>query len=409
MSTSIKERILAEIDDEEVIDFAKAICRVPSFTTEETEVARFLHDFFQKEGLDSELQEVEPGRFQTIARLKGQGGGQSLMFNGHIDIDPLPSGWKTDPWEPVIDGDRFIAAGIYNMKSGDTAMIMATIAAKRAGVPLKGDVVIAAVVGELQGGVGTRYLMESGLRTDLAIVPEPYTTKNVITKHTGVMQFGVHVRGQAVHISRKAQGLNAILKMAKLVQALDAIEFRFTVDPDLSDLPLINVGTILGGRGDHWEFRGPYLIPDRCVVYVDVRFNASMTPESVLEDVRAALDAVCAEDPEIDYEIELPITSSTGLGTTIMTPLALDKDHPLVQTLVANVREIAGLEPTVGAVRPYSYAGNDTSHLYAAGIPCVLYGPGGGLTEDGTVRWTSVQQILDCTRIFGATIADLCA
>jgi acetylornithine deacetylase len=223
------------------------------------------------------------------------------------------------------------------------------------------------------------------------------------------MQFGIQVRGKAIHISRKAQGLNAILKMAKLVQALDAIEFRFTVDPDLSDLPLINVGTILGGRGDHWEFRGPYMTPDRCTAYIDVRFNASMTPESVLEDVRATLDAVCAEDPEINYEIELPITSSTGLGNTIMTPLSVDKDHPLVETLVANVREFAGLEPTVGAVRPYSYAGNDTSHLYAAGIPCVLYGPGGGLTEDGTVRWTSVQQILDCTRVFGATIADLCA
>ena len=114
-------------------------------------------------------------------------------------------------------------------------------------------------------------------------------------------------------------------------------------------------------------------------------------------------------DPEIVYEIELPITSTPGLGTTIMMPLAVETDHPLVETVVGNVRSVAGIEPNVGAVRPFSYAGNDTAHLYAAGIPCLLYGPGGGQTEDGTVRWTSVKQLLDCTRVLGASIADLCA
>jgi acetylornithine deacetylase len=187
------------------------------------------------------------------------------------------------------------------------------------------------------------------------------------------------------------------------------VKFRHTVDPDLDDLPLMNIGTILGGRGANWEFRGPYMTPDRCVIYVDVRFNYSMTPESIFEDIRAALDEVCRADPEIEYEIEEPITSTPGLGNTIMMPLSVETDHPLVETVVGNVREQAGIEPNVGAVRPFSYAGNDTAHLYTAGIPCLLYGPGGGHTEDGTIRWTSVKQLLDCTRVLGASIADLCA
>ena len=409
MSDDAKQKILEQIDDDEVIEFAKALCRVPSFTTEETPAAQFLHDVFQREGLVSEMQEVEPGRYQTLARMPGSGGGQSLMFNGHIDIDPLPAGYPTDPWQPTIDGDRFLAAGIYNMKAGDTAMIMATIAAKRAGVPLRGDVLIAAVVGELQGGVGTRYLLEQGIRTDLAIVPEPYTTQNVITKHTGVVQFGIHTKGRTRHISRKAEGINAILQMCDLVEAVDKTQFSFEQDPELEDLPLINVGTIIGGRGDSFEFRGPYMVPDRCVAYVDVRFNASQTLDSVFADVRCALDEVCRGKPDMAYEIEYPITSTPGLGTLAMSPLSVERDHPLVTTLVDNIRAIAGIEPTVGAVRPYSYAGNDTAHLYAAGIPCVLYGPGGGFTDDGIVRWTSVEQILACTRVFGAMIADLCA
>jgi acetylornithine deacetylase len=84
------------------------------------------------------------------------------------------------------------------------------------------------------------------------------------------------------------------------------------------------------------------------------------------------------------------------------------RDHPLVLTLAANVTAIRGVEPTIGAVAPYSYAGNDTSHLYRAGIPCCLYGPAGGYDEGRADRWTSVEQIVTCTRVFGATIADLC-
>jgi len=409
MPASLKDAILGQIRDAEVIQFAKDFCAIPSFTTDETPVARFLHEFFLKEGFETELQEVEPGRFQTIARLRGTGGGESLMFNGHIDIDPLAAAWAgRDPWKASIEGDRFIAAGIYNMKAGDTAMIMAAIAAKRAGVPLKGDVVVACVVGELQGGVGTVHLLKQGLRTDMAIVPEPYSTDQIITKHTGVMHVGIHVKGKSLHIMRQKEGVNAIVKMAKLIGALDRIEFTSVVDPDLPDLPLSNIGTILGGRGEHWEIRGPYMHPDRCLLVFDVRFNKSMTPETILADIRRTLDAVAAADPELRYELEAPVASLPGMAKVIMNPLSVETDHPLVRTVVANAVAVQGKAPAVGAKTPSSYAGNDTSHLYEAGIPCLLYGPSGGSLADGAIRWTSVTQMLTCTRVFGATIADIC-
>ena len=76
------------VDDREVVELATALARIPSFTTEEQKVAGFLHDFFRREGLESQLMEVDPGRVQVVARLPGSGGGRSLMLNGHIDIDP---------------------------------------------------------------------------------------------------------------------------------------------------------------------------------------------------------------------------------------------------------------------------------------------------------------------------------
>jgi acetylornithine deacetylase len=410
MTSDLKDRILAAIDPAETIELAKALVRIPSYTTDETDVARFLHDFFRREGLESELQEVDPGRFQTVARLRAAGGGgRSLMFNGHIDIDPIPGGWIRDPWTPTIEGDRFYGAGIYNMKGGDAAMIMAAVAARRAAVPLRGDVVVACVVGELQGGVGTVHLLRQGIRADLALVPEPYSTANIITKHTGVMEFAVHVIGRSAHIARQEHGINAISKMGKAVQALERLTLCGPRDPDLPALPRLNVGSILGGRGRKCELRGPNIVPDFCTVYVDVRFPQGLSADSILRDVREALDAVAAADRDFSYEIEFPMKPERRAFREVMAPVSVPPEHPLVQTLRANVVAIIGREPTIGAVAPLSYAGNDTAHLYAAGIPCCLYGPAGGYDEGSADRWTSVEQIIGCARVYGAMIADICA
>jgi acetylornithine deacetylase len=133
-----------------------------------------------------------------------------------------------------------------------------------------------------------------------------------------------------------------------------------------------------------------------------------MTPESILADVRGALDGLVRADPALQYEIEFPARPERRAMREVMTPLSVPRDHLLVQTLRANVVAIRGVEPTIGAVAPYSYAGNDTSHLYRAGIPCCLYGPAGGFDEGRADRWTSVEQIVTCARVFAATIADLC-
>ena len=405
---TLKEAIVAHIVPDEVVSLTKDIVRIPSYTADETEVARFLHAYFEKQGFESELQEVDPGRFQTIARLRGTGGGQSLMLNGHLDIDPIPSGWSRDPWTPTIEGDRFYGAGVYNMKGGVAAMIMGAVAARRAG-RLRGDVIVACVDGELQGGVGTVHMLKQGIRADMAVVPEPYSTKHIITKHTGVMELAVHVLGRSVHISRMEHGVNAIAKAARVVQALETIKLTGQPDPDLPGLPRLNVGTIIGGRGREHELRGANIVPDMCTLILDIRFPVSVTPESAMADVRRALDGVAATDKDLKYEIEFPIRPERRQFREVMLPLSVPASEPIVQILKANVSAIVGEEPTVGAHSPQSYAGNDTSHLWGAGIPCCLYGPAGGFDEGASDRWTSIEQIVQCARVFGATIADICA
>src|SRR5262245_39707025 len=242
----------------------------------------------------------------------------------------------------------------------------------------------------------------------MAVVPEPYSTKHIITKHTGVMELAVHVLGRSAHISRMELGINAIGKAARVVPALEALKITGAPDPDLPGLPRMNIGTIIGGRGRDLELRGANIVPDVCTLILDIRFPQSVTPESALADVRRALDAVAATDRTITYEIEFPIHPERRQFREVMLPLSVPASEPIVRILKANVAAITGHEPTVGAHSPESYAGNDTSHLWGAGIPCCLYGPAGGYDEGRSDRWTSIEQIVTCSRVFAATIADVC-
>ena len=151
MTNDAAQQVLRSIDTQEMTSLAEQLVRIQSFKTEETEIAHFLATYLSDRGYEVLQQEVEPGRFQTIATLRGTGGGKSFMLNGHTDIDPLAMGWKRDPWSPSVEDDRIYGAGIRNMKAGIASMITAAEALRTSGVERRGDIVVACVVGELQG------------------------------------------------------------------------------------------------------------------------------------------------------------------------------------------------------------------------------------------------------------------
>ncbi|HEY4912265.1 MAG TPA: M20/M25/M40 family metallo-hydrolase, partial [Methylomirabilota bacterium] len=378
----VQKKVLDRIDDEEIVRLASDLVRIPSFTTEETPCAEWIASYLRDQGVDAELQEIEPGRKQAVARLRGTGGGKSIMLNGHIDIDPLASGWTRDPFQPWIADGKIFGHGIFNMKAGVTACMMAALALKRSGVALRGDVVIACVAAELNSGVGTIHAIKNGYRTDMAVIPEPYGARTIITKHTGSMDVVVHTLGRATHISKKEQGSDAIAKMMSAIAAINAMKMTAVHDPDLPGLPRLNVGSVIGGRGRNYNLRGAYTVSDFCTAYVNVRFNTSQSGETILADIRRTLDALKAGDPEFQYELEFPPELSRGLGRLAKAAVDVPVTELVVQMVKRHLRTLSGQDPEYLGVRlPQSYAGNDTTHLWQAGIPCCLYGPGGGYTD----------------------------
>ena len=410
MPTDEAQRILDAVNREEMLSLAQELIKIPSFKTEETEVARFLGDFLGQRGYEVQMQEVEPGRFQTIATLRGGGGGKSLMLNGHIDIDPLAMGWKRDPWTPQVEGDRLYGGGIRNMKGGVSSMIEAAEAIRRSGTPLKGDLVLACVVGELQGGVGTTYLCQNGPLTDMAVVPEPFVANNILTVHAGVLEMAIHVLGNSRHISRQEEAVDAIAKMCKAIPAISKVKFNYTPREDLPGLPRINVGAIIGGRGRDYDLRGPNFVSDFCTVLVDVRYLPGMTATSVKQDIEGALDQIKQEDPDFRYEIEMPPHPRHKVFTVVMEPFDLPKDEYILDTVLHQYRTVIGGEPDgVGTVLPGSYTGDDTCHLWKAGVPCLLYGPGGGSESDMVPdEYTRISDMEQVAKVLALTALDVC-
>ena len=411
-----RTRVLDAIKPDEVVALAEDLVRIPSFTTEETEVARFVRGYLERHGIPAELHEVDPGRFQVIGRIAGTAGGQSLMLNGHLDIDPLVEGGTRDPFNPSIEGDRLYGHGIFNMKGGVTSIIGAAIALKRSGVQLRGDVVVACVAGELQGGYGTAKLLERGIRTDHAVVTEPSGADVITTTHCGVVHVAIHTIGFSHHISRKELGIDAIQKALAAIDAVNGMGWSVKRRADLPGAPRVLVGSIIGGRGRDYELRGPYYVSDFCTILVDIRFLPGQTVEDVRRDVVGALDAVARRDPDFHYEVEIPPGKPFKGAVSPMPSMDVPLDAPIVERVRANVRAVSGRDVSqIGVVPPMCYAGNDGSRLSAAGIPSVRYGPGDGIKDPamryhiGRDQFISISDMLTVRRVLGLTAVDICA
>jgi acetylornithine deacetylase len=398
--------VLDFLADEDVLAIAKELIRIPSPTESEQAVVAWIAGLLGREGFEVQCPEVTPGRPQVIARLRGQGGGRSMMFNGHVDNDSVTESWRWNPYEPKVEGNRLWGAGIHNMKSGVAAMMAAGIALKRSGLPLSGDLVIACVVGELQGGVGTRHLLEHGVRTDLAIVPEPYSTENVLTKCVGVHKCAFSVVGRSEHTSRSEQGVDAIAKMVKVIQALPRLELG-NDDPDFPALPKVVVGSIIGGRSRDYDLAGVCNLSDYCTAILDVRYSGGCTSADIDRALVAWLDRLAAEDPDLRYEYHRPVPPRFRVSGTDMPPTDVPADAEIVDIVGRAHLAVTG-RPIAkrGVVLPYSYCGNDTAHLQRAGVQCCLHGPRGYAEE--VEKHVRIDEMLACARTLALAAAEVC-
>ena len=393
------------VDTRELVSLLQQMVRIRSYSAggEEGTIACFMRDHLAALGLEVELQEVQPNRFNCISRCRGEGGGTSLMLNGHLDTNPAGEGWTKDPFGGDVDDECIYGIGVSNMKAADAAYVAGLQAVRRVGIRLRGDVVLAHVVGELQGGVGTVHMLERGVRADRFVVGEP-TDNSVLTLHAGSLEAELTVHGRTRHLSKMEEGIDAIAKMFKIIPALNTMSFTGPDRADYRGLRRVGIGVIRGGLGPDYQDWRPSLLADRCSIKFSARYSPGQTPDMVADDIRALIARMRKSDPDLVAEVRLNQSGQRML----MGPFEVGRDADIVQTVVRAHRAVVGEEPKIGDVAPYKFYGTDAAHLSRAGMTGLVYGPGGKYNTMPDER-VELCDLFNAARVYARVIVETCA
>ena len=178
------------VEENKVIDLLRSILRINTENPpgNESPVAHLLGDYLKPLGFEIQYFEPEPNRTSLLAVLRGEGGGRSLLMNGHIDIGPIGDGWTMDPLGGEIKDGKIYGRGTGDMKSGIAAMVCAAEAVIKSKVKRRGDLYLALVADESSGGhKGSGYLIKNAdIKADMGIVGEP-TGGHIGVAHQGVV------------------------------------------------------------------------------------------------------------------------------------------------------------------------------------------------------------------------------
>ena len=305
-------------------------------------------------GLTVAITEVAPGRPNVVGVLQGRAPGRALMLCGHIDTVGVAG--MDQPFEPVEREGRLYGRGSQDMKGGVAAMIAAARAIVDSGGLTSGALVIAAVIDEEHASLGAEALV-ARQRADGAVVTEP-TDLDIAVAHKGFQWVNVETRGRAAHGSRPREGRDAILRMGRVLTALESLDRRLQSGPlhPLLGTASLHASLISGGR----ELSS---YPDRCLLQMERRTLPGESERVALDEAEAILAAVRRDDPDVMGSAALTFGRS---------PYEIDRTHPLPGMLATAAAGVGHTAKHVGMT-----FWTDAAILGAAGIPSVLFGPGG--------------------------------
>lgn len=395
------------VDPDELVELASELTRFESYSDHELEVAQWVGDYMKSQGFDVELHEVEPGRPNVIARIEGRSPGTNVMFNGHLDVDPLPDTYKHDPWKIELRDGKLWGHGLGNMKAGVASMMHAANAIKRAGGPERGSITVACVVGELQSGVGTAHLVREGIDSHVAFVPEP-SDMNIRTMHTAIFTVLIRVTGIPGWLggTHRYKTVNAIDKMADVIAALRSQRINQVQRDEFPNLPKTLVSAITGGLGSKPTMSRSGYVPDRCTIMYEARVTPGTDFASVQADIESTLQLLRDADPDLVVELlppPAPYEAPFRSGPVAHPGLYLKPDDDLAVLTASVYSEIRGVGPDrIGPEDPGSNGCTDAGHLFEAGVRALVFGPTKNLFGESYV---DVGNMVDHSRIL-ATIAE---
>ena len=415
ISQQHQAEVIKRIDRDELAALTKDLVDIPSPTGSEKALGEFILTWLTRHGIKSVRQEIGPERLNAVGIIEGGANGVSLMINGHMDTSYTGTAEDAmfcrtlepdDDLKGVVRDGKVFGLGASNMKSGLAAFMIAGRAIRESRVALKGDLILAAVAGEISRtpigpyqseayrgeGTGTIHLLTHGIQSDYAIVADR-SGHSIVWAQNGVAQFKVstfgdpHAAWGVTREEKAPEASSAILKMIKVLQAIDgwAAEFERAhvyASPHGPLVPKVNIGSIQGGA----PFR-PNYYPGVCSIYVDVRTPPELRPVQVQRELKAVLAKL-----GIEYEIEM-YASKMGYEAK--------KVGAVIKVLEDSYQSLFGKKtPTPTGVHASIWT--DTNIYNEMGIPACKFGLGGG-------RWKFRSEQIDIEDIYQAAQVYACA
>jgi putative selenium metabolism hydrolase len=349
----------------DLVAFTRRLVQTPSPPGQEGDVAALVVEEMRR--LD--FPEVWRDDAGNVVGRVGAEAGSTLLLDGHMDtVDvPSPEKWTADPWAGEVRDGTLYGLGACDMKSGLAASIYGAARLLRAGVPLGGRLLVAAVgLEEPSEGTGSRILFEEdGVRADWVVVTEP-SDLQVVRAQRGHMEMVLSVSGRSAHSASPELGDNAIYSAARLIFGLEILADQLAEDPFLGSgvLAVTQIDSHAVSRN---------AIPERCDLIIDRRLTVGETEALALAEVQRVIarEGVRGQVRVIEEEVET-YTGKRYRVRKSSLPWALDERHPLVMAMVQAARTV-GLRP---GLSKWHFA---TEGAYTAGvaqIPTVGFGPG---------------------------------
>jgi acetylornithine deacetylase/succinyl-diaminopimelate desuccinylase family protein len=371
----------------ELVELTRRLIREKSVNPpgDETGTARVLEAELTSFGMKVNEHISAPRRVNVEATLAGAAHRSRFLFNGHMDVVPEgdPSKWTVDPFGGEVRDDRIFGRGSTDMKGGLVD----------AGIDLNGDVLFHAVADEEVDSVhGTKYMISKGLaRADMGIVAEPSVFgKSIVIRQAVRGNCWIRLRtvGKAAHASNPAGGVNAVLKMSRLLLALDRLQLKHQPHKILPP-PTISAGTVISGGTK------TNVIPESCQAEVDVRITPGITKDQVLKEFANVFDQVRREDPNF---------SATAEVFAYAPPAEIPEDHRVLDAAKKATEVVIGQEPKLSA----GYGTNDGVYLiHDGGVPMIPgFGPGDHESghAHGADENVRISELMNFAKIYALTV-----
>lgn len=415
--TAAEQAALAQIDVAAIVRRLHDLVGIKSISGSPGEAAiqHWYHRLFEADGFETDFWQIDLDRVRQHPAFPGTevdrteawglvgywGGtdGPTLILNGHVDV--VPAGdltqWTTPPFEAVERDGLIYGRGSCDMKGGLLSAVAAVEAIQRAGIKLKGRVLLQSVIGEEDGGLGTFSTILRGHVGDAAVILEP-TSLDIVPACSGALTFRLHMSGRSTHAGLRTEGISVIEEFWPVWQKINELEARRNAHkhPVMADLELpcpISIGVLRAGQ---WASS----VPDELVA--EGRYGVALgeTPEAA----RAEFDAAIAElNQSGGYFLANPVKVDWYGGQFAASQLP--DGHPFLDMVAGTHADLHGAPAKVKGV---PWASDLRLLTDVGGVPTLHYGPGDLRVCHAVNEYVAIDELEAAARTVAALILRFC-